>query len=71
MNNIKKRLTRLDLDFEFRGNNIKDIYPIPIDEITNETLIAIANKDKVKLKELIAPADLFGQAAGVIRTVLK
>ena len=53
MNNIKKRLTRLDLDFEFRGNNIKDIYPIPIDEITNETLIAIANKDKVKLKELM------------------
>ena len=53
MNNIKKRLDRLNLDFEFRGNNIKDIYPIPIDEITNETLIAIANKDKAKLKELM------------------
>ncbi len=53
MNNIKKRLTRLDLDFEFRSNNIRHIYPIPIDEITNETLIAIANKDKEKLKELM------------------
>lgn len=53
MNNIKKRLNRLDLDFKFRGNNIRHIYPIPIDEITNETLIAIANKDKEKLKELM------------------
>lgn len=53
MNNIKKRLQRLDLDFEFRSNNIKEIYPIPIDEITNETLIAIANKDSDKLKALM------------------
>jgi len=53
MNNIKKRLDRLDLDFEYRNNNIRKIYPIPIDEITNETLIAIANKDKNKLKELM------------------
>lgn len=53
MNNIKKRLNRLDLDFEFRSNNIRHIYPIPIDEITNETLIAIVNKDKEKLKELM------------------
>ncbi|MCT7566051.1 hypothetical protein N5T96_06825 [Aliarcobacter butzleri] len=53
MNNIKKRLDRLNLDFEFRNNNIREIYPIPIDEITNETLIAIANKDKEKLKELM------------------
>lgn len=36
MNNIKNRFQRLDLNFEFRDNNIKDIYPIPIDEITNE-----------------------------------
>lgn len=53
MSNIKKRLDRLDLDFEFREKNIRELYPIPIDEITNETLIAIANKDKVKLKELM------------------
>jgi hypothetical protein len=53
MNNIKKRLNKLDLVFEFRSNNIRLIYPIPIDEITNETLIAIANKDKEKLKELM------------------
>ena len=53
MNNIKKRLNKLDLNFEFKNNNIREIYPIPIDEITNETLIAIANKDNVKLKELM------------------
>jgi hypothetical protein len=53
MNNIKQRLQILDLDFEFRNHNIKSIYPIPIDEITNETLIAITNKDKVKIKELM------------------
>lgn len=53
MNNIKKRLDKLNLDFNFRDNNIRKIYPIPIDEVTNETLIAIANKDNKKLKELM------------------
>lgn len=53
MNNLKKRMNELNLTFTWKDKELSNNYPIPIDENTNETLIAIANKDIDKLKTLM------------------
>ena len=53
MNNLKKRMNELNLTFTWKDKELSNNYPIPIDEITNETLIAIANKNIDKLKTLM------------------
>ena len=53
MNNLKKRMNELNLTFTWKDKELNNNYPIPIDENTNETLIAIANKDVDKLKTLM------------------
>lgn len=52
MNNLKNRLLNNNLSFEYRGNDISKLYPIPLNEQMSETLEAIARKDKRAIERL-------------------